>query len=138
MTSVRRVPTPTPRKRRDRGSVVAATLLVIVLSMLSAVEVERAIEVVHKSGLEQDRLNAIGAADRGVADAMATADLGTATSFSGSGSINGGIGTYSYNATKGGASWAVSVTGTSGESTRHVRFTMTSSGGALSSSDWSE
>lgn len=105
------------RARDDRGSVVLALVVVMVMAALAVAVTDRTVSDLRSARLEQDRAVALAALDVAVADAGERLEMGAAATFTSSGTA--GAATWSYTAVPLlGATATVTVTATAGRATR--------------------
>ena len=119
----------TPRRRAthasgERGSVVVAMLVLMILATLTGIAVDRVITTSHRTTYQRDRLAALEAAEGALAVGYARVDRGQATAFTQSGTL--GLGSYTVQATPSDAdNWVLRGTGTRRAATASFTATLT-------------
>ncbi len=124
-TSTVSAPAPAPAAGRDeRGNLVIAMAVLLILANLSVAVLARALTSLNQVRKAQDYSAALATADGALADAVFQIDQGTPAVISGSGSL--GNGTFSYVATRvDDNTYDVKAKGIIGGSAHGVRATVT-------------
>lgn len=127
-----------PRRRvaGERGSVLLAVMILFVMATTSAVLVQRNVFEARSAMRDEQRAEALGGADVGVAEATARIAYGETTAFSLSGTAGGAA--YEVDAEPSAGGWSLTATGTAREAERTVAVTLEDSGTGWDIATWHE